>query len=331
MQEQVAATPEDAAQPSIDDKIAAKFGVGEPEQTQGEQPDTPTPEQSEATDEDALVEVDPEAAQEEAAPAEQELELKHKGQIRKVKQEEAIRLAQMGLDYDLSMAALKADRQKVEAAAQALEAQRQFAVQSLEFVAEAKSYERALKQFENVDWIKESNDDPIGAFQKRQQFDSLVAGYNQAMQRAHQVTEQYSQAKGFVDEQTVALEQKAVVEAVPQWKDQKVYEREWPEISKLAESVLKPQTKAMLDQAVFQDHGISVLLRDAWKYRQAVAQARAKGKQVVPQVPKPGAPSPRLTKAESIKEGLKQVHQAKDPKRRSALLDEVIAKKFGVG
>lgn len=330
MQEQVATTPTEVApEQSLDEKIAAKFGMNETESSEPDEQEAPPAEQSEESEGDEPeVPVEEEVAPEVQAPA--ELELKHKGQIRKVSQEEAINLAQKGFDYEQNMAALKADRQQLAQAAQALEAQRQFASQSIEHIAEAKAFERALGEFANVDWIKESTDDPIGAFQKRQKYDSLVAGYNAAVARAQQAQQQYSQARGVVDQQVIAAEQKAIVEAVPQWKDQKVYEREWPEINKLAAGVLKPETMAALEAVILQDHGVSVLLRDAWKYRQAVAQAKAKGKQVLPGVPKPGAPAPRLTKAEAVKEGLKQVHQAKDPKRREALLDEVIAKKFGL-
>jgi hypothetical protein len=83
---------------------------------------------------------------------------------------------------------------------------------------------------------------------------------------------------------------------------------------------------------LFYDHRVLSILRDAYKYRQATANApKRKGQlQGLPQTAKPGAKPPPRSSAQQtgdIKRALKQTTDAGDRKR---LQDELIARKFGI-
>lgn len=326
MQEQQATNPVEVAQPlTLDDKIAAKFGLddGPPEtEEQATQEATPETEESEEASEEPQIEDEGEAP-----PTEEFVEIKHNGEVKRLSKEQLRDYASKGFDYESKMVEIKAERQKAQEYANAVKARESLVPAIVDHVAEVKAFENALKAYGNVDWVKYSNDDPIQAFQERQKFDQLVNGYNTAQQKANEAIQQHSQAEKAMSEAELDAERKALRDKVPAWKNQENYNKEWPEIVKWAES--------RLGEAEFQkvlpfmnSHLLSYFLRSTWKYEKAL-EASKSTKPAVPGMPKPGSPSPRLSKSEAIKEGIKKVHQAKDPKARAALLDEVIARKFG--
>lgn len=329
MAEQQATTPTEVAQPSIDDKIAARFGLTDEPQSPPEQEQAPTEEP--ATEDVPAVE-----GEEEIPPVEEEVptadvwELKHNGQIKKVSKEEAVNLAQKGFDYETKMAEQKETRQRLEGMANAIKASQDLTQPLVEAAADIRSFQRELQKFGSVDWVKESTDDPIGAFQKRQQFDTLVQGYNEAMARYNSVATQKQQVGEQIDRAVAAEEAKVLSDKLPKWKDPKVYEKDWADITKLFTDTLKPSTVERLIPAIYADHGISVLLYKALKYDAAIAAMQSKKGAQAPAVPKPGVPSMKMTRGEVVGERIKQLHQAKDPQRKKALFDEVLAAKFGL-
>lgn len=326
MQEQVAATPTDAAPQSMDDAIAAKFGLGdEPEAP--EQQQEPTQEATEPVE--ATDDVEEIAPEEEPSSDDGLEEIKHNGQVKRLTKEQLRDFAQKGFDYESKMVETKAERQRLQNYAKALEAREVAAIQSVEAIAEVKAYERELQKYQNTDWIKYSNDDPIAAFQERQKFDLLVNGYQTARQKAEAALAQRGQAEQAMSEEELSAERKALVDKVPAWKDQAVYNREWPEIVKWTQQRFGNDGFERITP-LLNNHITSVLLRSAWKYERAIEANKAKKQPAVPQMPKPGAPQGRLSRGELVKEGIKQLHQAKDPSRKKALFDEVLASKFGL-
>lgn len=328
MAEQVAATPVDAApQQSLDDKIAAKMGFGNEPEAPAETPE-PT---DEAPEQEAQAD-DAEEFQPEDEPSEPEdgfEEIKHNGQVKRLSKEQLRDFAQKGFDYESKMVETKAERQRLQNYAKALEAREAAALHSVEAIAEAKAYEKQLQQYQSTDWIKFSNDDPITAFQERQKYDALVNGYNLARQRAAEALNQRGSAEQAMSEEQLAFERKALVDKVPAWKEQAVYDKEWPEITKWAAQRFGEDGFSQI-APFLNSHITSVLLRNSWKYERAIEAQKAKKQPAVPAMPKPGSPQGRLSKGEMVKEGIKSLHQAKDPSRKKALFDDVLAAKFGL-
>jgi biopolymer transport protein ExbB/TolQ len=313
-----------AAEPlSFDQKLEQKmFG---PEPTEAAPEPAAEPSHEETSDEPVI-----EAEAEEQAPASAEVELDHNGQKVRVSQEEARNLAQMGYDYTKKTQKLADDYRRVQSMATALQAQANLQPQFIESLAEAKAYERALGQFKDVDWITESNNDPVSAFQKRAHYDALAQGYQSALQRAQKVRGELDQAKTHADQQQLAVEAQRLQERIPEWRDQAKYQKESQEILKhLGDRGISQDDLGQFSH-LFSSAVVVEILRDAWKYKQAVANSKSKkvALQSLPQVPKPGVPAKPLSASQQTQEAVKQLHQAKDPERKKALFDAALQAKM---
>lgn len=325
MQEQQTATPPEAApeNPSLDDKILAKFGLSEPEEKAAPEEETPSTEEALETEE---VEV----TEEETPEPVGDFELKHNGQVKKVPITEAQRLAQMGYDYEFKMQRVHQDAQRVQAMAQAAQARAAIQAQALDALAEAKSYERQLQHFANVDWVSESTADPVGAFQKRAHYDQLVNGYQAAYQRVQELQGNFQQTQQHIDQNWVALQEQKLLDRIPEWKDQT---KRQGDSKAILETVAKEYGFAPeeLRGPLLYDARVVSLLRDAWKYREAVSGSKARKGQLkgLPSA-RPGAKPPPRSKHQElgdIKRGLRQVQSRE---ARKALEDELIVRKFGL-
>ena len=329
MDQQQTATPTDAVKPegqSLDERIMAKFGLNdEPEAVEEAPEETPS---------EGATEGEPEVViPEEDIPQEPvgEFELKHNGEIKKVPVAEAQRLAQMGYDYEFKMQRVQQDAQRVKAMEAAIQARAHIQAQALDAMAEAKSYERALSQYANVDWDAENANDPVGASQKWMQFSRLRDAYGMAQQRIQQLAQPYQQAAQQVDANWAALQEQKLLDRIPEWKDGS---KRGQEGQAILETLAKDYGFAQeeLGGPLFYDHRVLSILRDAWKYRQAASNAKSRKGQIqgLPQVARPGAkPQPR-TQAQSVGDVKRALKQVKDTGSRKALTDELIARKFGI-
>ena len=327
MEQQQATTPAEVApEPSLDDKILGHFGFGETESAPKEPAAQPAQEPTEAEEE---VTIPDEVPQE---PTGFELELKHNGELKKLtSKEEAVRLAQQGYDYEFKMSRLREDAQRVQTMAQAAQARAAMQAQALDALAEAKSYERQLKPYANVDWAQAAQANPQEAFQARMQFDALVSGYNQAMHKAQQLEQPMAQAQQALDQNQIALEMQKLTERIPEWKDSAKKDQD-------AKAIMDTMQKSYgfhpqeLNGPLLNDHRVVAILRDAWKYREALqAKAKRGPPQGLPQVAKPGASIPPRSDAQKtgdFKRALKQPNIS--PSQRKAVQEAWIAQKFGL-
>lgn len=334
MEQQQGTTPTpDVPQPSLDDKIAAKFGYGESPEPQ-EQQEVETPEDGAPSDEPVIEE------EGEAEPQQSEaefVEIKHNGQVKRVSKEESVNLIQKGFDYESKMAELKADRQRIQSTATALQAQQALNAQIVDHLAVAKSYENAIRQMDHAigskygDWVRFSNDDPVAAFQERQKYDQLYGNYQQAMQQVNAVAAQEKQVGNHITQEQLQYERKQLLEAVPEWRDEARFNKDVASIrDSLLNKEFSPEELKGIDW-LFNNHKVVKILRKAWKYDQAIEASKAnKGQKPVPQGPKPGQPVNRVTKQEAVRDTIKQLHQAKDPQRKKALFDQALSAKFGL-
>lgn len=330
METQQPATPTDAGSPepqvpqTLDDKILAKFGLTDDEPEQAETDPEATPAEGE-------VEAEPEVNEEEASPVVEELELKHNGEIKRVPKDEAIRLAQMGYDYEFKMQRVQQDAQRVQAMAQAAQARDAIRAQALDALAEVKSYERLLSQYANVDWDAENANDPLGASQKWMQYSRLRDAHGVAQQKVQSMQQPFQQASQQVDANWAALQEQKLLDRIPEWKDGTKRGKEAQEIMQtLAKDYGFAQEE--LGGPLFYDHRVIALLRDAHKFRQASASAKERKGQIqgLPQVAKPGAKPPPRSPNQQVGDIKRGLRQATSPGTRRALQDALIAKKFGL-
>ena len=327
MEVQPAATPTDAAPEapkSLDDRIASVFGLDEPEQAEEAPEETPS---EEVTEGEPEVEVQEDA---DTAPV-ADFEIKHNGEIKRVPTAEAQRLAQMGYDYEFKMQRVQMDAQRVQAMAQAAQARAAIQAQALDALAEAKSIERQLQSFANVDWDSENQHDPVGASQKWMQFSRLRDSYNYAQQKVNELQQPYQQATQHVDANWAALQEQKLLDRIPEWKDGT---KRQAESRAVVQTMGKDYgfTQEELNGPLMYDHRVVALLYDAHRYRQAAANAKSRKGQLqgLPQVAKPGAkPAPRSA-AQSLGDVKRALRQTTDSGDRKRLQDEMIARKFRI-
>lgn len=333
MPEQQVATPAEATSPepdsqSFDDKLLAKFGIGETEQPEPQPAATPaTQETTEGEEAEPIIEGD-------EPPPEPvgEFELKHNGELKKVPMSEAQRLAQMGYDYEFKMQRVNADAAQVKGMAQAIQARAAMQAQTFDAMVEVKAIENQLAAFANIDWVAEANgQDPIGAFQKRMQHDNLVQAWHQASAKVQQLQQPIQQASQHIDAAQVALEGQKLTERIPEWKDPSRREKE---STAILQAMVKDFGFAQneIGGPLLNDHRVVAVLRDAWKYRQAIANQKAnKGQlQGLPKVATPGAKPLQKSQSQSLGDVKRGLAQVKTKEGRRALEDELIARKFGL-
>ena len=322
---------EQAAEQSLDDRIAAKFFGSQdtpetaPEATQPESPvETTKADDGELSPEDIAPDDAPTLT-----PDAEWVELDRKGEKRKVSKEEARNLAQQGWDYSEKMRDYKVQAEQVEQMRQAVVAKAQLHPKLIEAAADVRSYEKALGQFQQVDWAKLAQEDPIGYTQTRAHFDSLRDGYQQAMGNWQQVMGATQQVDAALDQVAVAREFQTLYERAPEYRDpEKLKSEQGRVMGYLRDINAKPEEMRLIASSA----EAFLLVRDALRYRQAVKAKTERATQATkaPAPLKPGPAQERRTEAEGYRDKVKALHQAKDPERKKALLDEVIARKFGL-
>ena len=320
-----------AAEQSLDDRIAAKFfGSQETPEAAPEVEQSATPVETTKADDGELSPEDIAPDETPTQTADEWVELDRKGEKRKVSKEEARNLAQQGWDYSEKMRDFKAQSEQVEQMRQAVVAKAQLHPKLIEAAADVRGYEKALGQFQQVDWAKLAQEDPIGYTQTRAHFDSLRDGYQQAMGNWQQVMGATQQVDAALDQVAVAREFQTLYERAPEYRDpEKLKSEQGRVMGYLKEINAKPEEMRLIASSA----EAFLLVRDALRYRQAV-KAKTERATQVPKAPAPLKPGPaqeRRTDAEGLRDKVKALHQAKDPERKKALLDEVIARKFGLG
>lgn len=312
------AQPEVTQSESVDSRLERFLGVSEePTAPEPKGGDEPTPEVP--ADELAPEDIDP-AAEPEAG--EDGLELNHNGEIKRVSKEEARKLAQMGLDATQKwQAAAEAQRQNQEFA-QAMQAKLSIHPQIIDAAATLKGITAALQPYQNVDWVKLSQDDPIGYSQHRAQFDNLRDAYGQAAANFQQVAAAAQNIDTQIDGAMLAAQNGQLLERLPEWRDANRRAADTGRIRQYLQSEgIAPNE---LDNLV--DARYVVIARKAMLYDQAM---RAKqGKQSTSPSLKPGAAPPRQGEREKTGEIIKQLHQAKDPAKKKGLLDAALERKM---
>lgn len=328
MAEVTAATPIQETAPAesatFDTKLDAKLAkmYGEPSPSEPAAPKeaeqaTPEVADGELSADDLQTETDP-------APAGDDyLELDRHGEKRKVSKEEAKRLAQQGWDYGQNQEALKADRAHVESMKQAIAVKAQLTPQVIDAAATVKMYGQALQQYQGVNWMQESQTDPIGYTQKRAQFDMLKEAYANARYQFDQVDNANQKVDQHISQQELSAQLNAVLEAAPELRDPKRYASEAGRIKQdlIARGVSEAVIGSLSDATYF---GIA---RDAMRYRQAVQAKAQRTTQGEPSL-RPGPAAPRANAETRKAELATTLRRAKTPETKKAAFDALLSAKL---
>lgn len=317
-------TPEspEVAQQSADDKLDAILfgtddeGAGEQERTEGDEPTPDVP----------ADELSPEDLEAQPEEGDDSLELNHNGEIKRVSKEEARKLAQMGLDATQKWQAAAETQKQNEQMRAAMQARLQLHPQMIDAAATLKSYDAALRQYQNTDWVRLSQDDPIGYSQARAQFDQLRDGYGQASANFQRVAQSAQQIESQLDAGVVHAQSMRVLEALPEWKDPQRRAADQGRIRNYlaSEGISDEEMNTLADSRLL------LIARKAQLYDQAMSAKKGRQQQNAPASLRPGPAPSRSNQQTQKAETIKQLHQARDPDRRKALFDKALEQKLGL-
>lgn len=307
--------------PSWDDKLAKALGMGEPEPRAEDKAQEAQPVTSEAKSDDLAPEDLP---QEDAGEPGEWLEIERKGEKRRLSKDEAKRFAQMGLDYNVLMEQSKAERENLTQLKAALTAKAQLTPQVLDAAANVKYFERALQQYNSVDWVQFARQDPVGYPEKFAAFDQLREGYKQAVAQFQHVANAVQQADVQIDAAELAKQRDALFDMAPELRDPQKLASEQGRMIKFVQEVGLSQEEV---SAISSNAKYFALVRDAMRYRQAV---KAKSERQANSSPtlRPGPAPTRQTESDKTREVVKALHQAKDPQRKKELFDAALERKL---
>jgi hypothetical protein len=203
------------------------------------------------------------------------------------------------------MVALHQQRQQIEGAFQQSVSQEQIQLHQLE---------AAIKQYENVNWQQLDTDTLV---RTKHQLDSIRDQRDQVKQALDGKRQQFEAQVQDLTRQALAKANEVLQRAIPKW---------GPEVQRDLMSYGQNEGFTDVELGSIRDPR---LIKTMWKAQQwdklqagkTVAAKRASG---VPPVLKPGAAKPVASPQAQYADTVKQLHQAKDPERKKALLDKSI-------
>lgn len=207
------------AEQSVEERMMAFLDA--PEVT-GEEPEA-EPEAVTAGTEQETEEASQEGTTEEEAPP-RKLKLTHNGEEIEKDETEVIALAQQGFDYTQKTQKLAEERKYVESMTQTIKEQetafnQQVQIQTalIQEIAKVTAIDQQLSQYQNLDWQKLSDTDPVEA-------QKLFFSYNQLqVQRGQVINELNTKKQGLTDAQKqarakqVELGWKVLEKDIPGW------------------------------------------------------------------------------------------------------------------
>ena len=220
---------------------------------------------------------------------------------------------------------LAAQREQLAAEQQKLQeiAQQQFAGQQQlsQGVLNAQAEMQAVQaEYNGINWDELAQSDPGRAALLQQQIAARYAGakqrYGEAMQAQNQQTQQYVRNALVQNDQQF-------LEAVPEWKDPKVVEREGPQIAAYMQQYFKPQELERI-----YDWRARVIGRKAWLWDQhqaKVAEATGKVRKAPKPVLRPGGGAPVTTTKAQERELNAKMQRAKTTGHRNDQVEAIDA------
>lgn len=312
------ASPEVTQAEAVDARLERFLGVSD-------EPAAPGDREARATPDLPADELAPDDIEPGDEPVDEEgyLEFQRNGETKRVSKEEARKLAAMGFDAtEKWQAAAEAQRQNTEFR-QALNARLSIHPQIIDAAATLKSVATALQPYQQVDWVRLSQDDPIAYSQHRAKFDQLREVYGQAAGTFQNVAQQAQNIEQQIDQGALVQQARIAMEKLPEWRDP---QRRAADQGRIRQYLL---TEGIADQELnmLTDARHLVIARKAMLYDQAMRAKQGRQVQDSPSL-RPGAAPPRASERVKTGEIIKQLHQAKDPDKKKGLLDAALERKM---
>ena len=173
----------------------------------------------------------------------------------------------------------------------------QYAV--VEKVAEVKSIEASIAQYEAIDWDALTDSDPVQAMKYDRQLRDLKQQHADKVNEIRQHQGNFQQQQQHQYQATLESERQALLAALPEWNDATKAGAE----KALIAADLKDRGFSDSDISRLSDHKAVLMARDAMLYRQQQVIKGAAEKQVraAPRIVRPGASRGSSGPADSIK------------------------------
>lgn len=338
MAEQTNPATEVSSPAAIEGKLFEMFS-GKPAEDKVEAPN-PQTEQAQDTPADAPegdAQVDeltpddlPDDEAPQAQPPEGELEIVHNGKKLKVSRDEAIKLVQQGFDYTAKTQELAEERKQVAAMLQSATDIRKMQDALADDVATLKSYERALKPFEGVDWVQLATNEPLEYSRIRAQYDQLLHAANTAFGQYQAKANGISKQQAELTQQVLRQERSKMLEKVPAWSDAAKFQKDAAAIRQyLVSEGVTPEEVDGLTSAV----AVTVAYK-AMQYDRLVKSKSERNKQVrsAPPVLKPGTATTRTEQSRAefgeMKSQLAKAAKANNTKAQEQLVTKMLQRTF---
>ena len=167
----------------------------------------------------------------------------------------------------------------------------------IEHLAEAKSLESQLKQYQGVDWNALVDSDPIQAMKLDRQYRELQSAYSQKVNDIQAAQQNISDQRQHFTQELLQREKQSMLEAIPDWKDAEKSKSERAEIkASLQKAGFTPEEIENLS-----DHRSVVIARKAMLYDQMMSKKPEVQKRVseAPKPVKPGTTQQRNQKGDA--------------------------------
>ena len=268
----------------VNDRMLKFLGGDEEEEKEVEEPE---PEEVETESEEVAAE----------EPEEEFIDLVVNGEQVKKTKSEVSELAQKGLDYTQKTQQLAEQRQQAQAEINAKAEEFKMREAVIEHLAEAKSLESQLKQYQGVDWNALVDSDPIQAMKLDRQYRELQSAYSQKVNDINAAQQNISDQRQHFTQELLQREKQSMMEAIPDWKDAEKSKSERAEIkASLQKAGFTPEEIENLS-----DHRSVVIARKAMLYDQMMSKKPEVQKRVseAPKPVKPGTTQQRNQKGDA--------------------------------
>lgn len=178
-------------------------------------------------------------------------------------------------------------RKALQEQSQAMQQQMQLQQAVIDKIAEVKSLEANLAQYNGIDWNALIDSDPVQAVKLDRQYRDLQQQHSVKLQEVEQTRNSVHQQQQQQQAAMLQSEHQALLTAIPDWSDSGKADKE----KQLIAADLKARGFTDADIQSLSNHRTVLLARDAMLYRQQQAAKPATEKQVraAPKIIKPGA------------------------------------------
>jgi len=276
----------------VNDRMLKFLGGDEEEEKEVEDPD----------EEEVETESEEVAA---AEPEEEFIDLVVNGEQVKKTKSEVSELAQKGLDYTQKTQQLAEQRRQAQAEINAKAEEFKMREAVIEHLAEAKSLETQLKQYQGVDWNALVDSDPIQAMKLDRQYRELQSAYSQKVNDIQAAQQNISAQQQHFTQELLQREKQSMIEAIPDWKDAEKSKSERAEIkASLQKAGFTPEEIENLS-----DHRSVVIARKAMLYDQMMSKKPEVQKRVAeaPKPVRPGSTQQRNQKGDAYQKNRDQL------------------------